>query len=176
MRTPKFDEIALLIYARMYQIHIRIILCGKYWSTHRVQTMENFETSDIILGYFGHLNFKDTVKHRISIDTIDLPPHLAAGYDLSFLTSRTKPMKNAQCADSENVEEPGDNVDNSCALEPSETVDNLGAHEPSKTVDDSTSAQDTSDNIGAQDTSENVGAQDTSENVGAQDTSENVGA
>ena len=80
----------------MYQLHIGVILNDKYWSMHSVQNMENFETSDIILAYFGNLNFKDTVKHKITSETIDLPLHLLACMELPFLTSRTRvPKKKA---------------------------------------------------------------------------------
>ena len=83
----KFDEIALLLYARMYQIHVGIILNNKYWSTHRQQTMENFQTSDIVLAYTGNLHFLDTVKHQITVDNIEVPPHLLFSMNMSFLTS-----------------------------------------------------------------------------------------
>ena len=53
----KFDEIALIIYARMYQLHIGVILKDHYWLTHSWQTLQNFEESDIILAYFGQMNF-----------------------------------------------------------------------------------------------------------------------
>ena len=35
----KFDEIALIIYARMYQLHIGVILKDHYWLTHSQQTL-----------------------------------------------------------------------------------------------------------------------------------------
>ena len=80
----------------MYQIHTGVILRDNYWSTHSVHNMETFETLDIVLAYFGDLNFKDTVKHRITSETFDLPPHLLACNELSFLTSRTRvPKKKA---------------------------------------------------------------------------------
>ena len=90
----KFDKIALLIFARMYQIHIGVILKDRYWSMHQNQSIENFESSDIILAYFGNLNFKDTVVKQISADMIELLPHLAYNRDSMFLTSHTKgPVK-----------------------------------------------------------------------------------
>ena len=57
---------------------------------HRDQGLENFESSDIILAYFGNLNFKDTVVKYITADTIELLPHLAYNRDSMFLTTHTK--------------------------------------------------------------------------------------
>ena len=62
----------------MQQLHIKVILCDKYWSTYSVQNIETFETSDIILAYFEELNFKDMVKKAITNETIELPLHLLA--------------------------------------------------------------------------------------------------
>ena len=64
-----FDEIAIMIHARMYQLHIGVVLKDHYWSTHHEQTMEHFKQSDIILTYFGNLIFKDTVVHKITSET-----------------------------------------------------------------------------------------------------------
>ena len=102
----KFDEIAILIYSHMYQLHIGVILHDKYWSTHSVQNMETFETSDIILAYFGEINFKDMVKQAITSETIELPLHLLAN-ELPILTSRTKvPKKIAvACSDKEDQQD-----------------------------------------------------------------------
>ena len=75
LRTDfKFDELAILLYAGMYQIHISIVMDTKYWSTQRDQTIENFENCDVILGFFGNLDFKDTVIHKITAENIVLPP------------------------------------------------------------------------------------------------------
>ena len=68
----KFDEIAILLFTRMYQIHVGVILKGRYWSTHRQQSIENFECSNIILVYYRDLNFKETVVRYITADTIEL--------------------------------------------------------------------------------------------------------
>ena len=47
---------------------------NKYWSTQRDQMIENFENCDIILGFFGNLDFKDIVLHKIMAENIVLPP------------------------------------------------------------------------------------------------------
>ena len=72
----QFDEITLIIYARMYQMHVGVILKDRYWLTHRQQTLQHFEESDIILAYIGKMNFKETVVHILTLENIVLPPHL----------------------------------------------------------------------------------------------------
>ena len=83
----QYDEIALIIYVRMYQMHVGVILKDRYWLTHRQQTLQHFEESDIILAYFGKMNFKETVVHRITPENIVLPPHLRMPV---YLTSRSR--------------------------------------------------------------------------------------
>ena len=122
----KFDEIALLIFARMYQLHVGIILDNKYWSTHRQQTMENFETSDIVLAYAGNLHFLDTVKHKITVDNIELPPHILFSLNMSYFTSwsgktwkETKSASDSKCLnEKENqYDKTSDTVDNGTNVE-----------------------------------------------------------
>ena len=43
-RDFKFDEPALLMYARMYQIHVGIIMDNKYWSTQNEQSKTILKT------------------------------------------------------------------------------------------------------------------------------------
>ena len=85
-----FDEIAIMIYVRMYQLHIGGVLKDCYWSTHHEQTIEHFKQSDIILTYFGNLVFKDMIVHKITPENIPLPDHLKLP---AFLTSRSRPPK-----------------------------------------------------------------------------------
>ena len=63
------------------------MLKDKYWSTHGEQTMENFETSDIVLVYRGNLKFMDTAKYEITVDNIEVPAHLASNVNMSFFTT-----------------------------------------------------------------------------------------
>ena len=56
------DQIALLIIAFMYNIHIGVILSKKFWCTHANQNIENFEKSNIILAYMGSLRRPDPRK------------------------------------------------------------------------------------------------------------------
>ena len=53
------DQIALLVIACMYNIHIGVVLSKKYWCTYANQSIENFEKSHIILAYMGCMKFED---------------------------------------------------------------------------------------------------------------------
>ena len=53
------DEIALLLYACMYKIHICVILKGKYWCTNRDEALNR---ATIYLIYQGHMQFSDTTR------------------------------------------------------------------------------------------------------------------
>ena len=66
------DQIALLIIARMYNIHIGVILSKKFWCTHANQNIENFEKSDIILAYMGCMKFEETRHQKITSENVDM--------------------------------------------------------------------------------------------------------
>ena len=53
------DEIALLLYAHMYKIHICVILEGKYWCTNQDKALNR---ATIYLIYQGHMQFSDTTR------------------------------------------------------------------------------------------------------------------
>ena len=53
------DKIGILFYARMYKIHIAIILEGKYWTTNRDKALNK---ATIYLIYCGHMQFFDTTR------------------------------------------------------------------------------------------------------------------
>ena len=53
------DEIGILLYARMYKIHIAIILQGKYWTTNRDEALNK---ATIYLIFCGHMQFFDTTR------------------------------------------------------------------------------------------------------------------
>ena len=53
------DEIGILLYARMYKIHIAVILEGKYWTTN---TDETLNCTTLYLVYLGKMKFNDTTR------------------------------------------------------------------------------------------------------------------
>ena len=53
------DEIAIVLFARMYKLHICVFVEGKFWTTNRNQAMKE---ADIYLVYCGKLKFLDTVR------------------------------------------------------------------------------------------------------------------
>ena len=63
----KLDELALVIYARMYHIRIGVILKTDFWTT---RTNEALEDCDAILCFHGNLKFFDT-RQKIS-EVVDL--------------------------------------------------------------------------------------------------------
>ena len=67
------DQIALLIIAHMYNIHIGVILSKKFWCTHANQNIENFFIkSDIILAYIGCMKFEETRHQIITSENVDM--------------------------------------------------------------------------------------------------------
>ena len=52
------DEIALLLYAHVYKIHVCLILEGKYWCTNHDEALNR----TIYLIYQGHMQFSDTTR------------------------------------------------------------------------------------------------------------------
>ena len=66
------DQIALLVIAHMYNIHIGVILSKKFWCTHANQNIENFEKSDIILAYMGSMKFEETRPKKITAENVDM--------------------------------------------------------------------------------------------------------
>ena len=53
------DEIALVLFARLYKFHICVFLEGKYWTTNRDDSLK---VPKIFLIYCGNLKFYDTVR------------------------------------------------------------------------------------------------------------------
>ena len=53
------DEIGILLYARMYKIHIAVILEGKYWTTN---TDETLNCATLYFVYLGKMKFNDTTR------------------------------------------------------------------------------------------------------------------
>ena len=66
------DQIALLVIACMYNIHIGVILSKKYWCTHANQSIENFEKSHIILAYMRCMKFEETRPKKITAENVDM--------------------------------------------------------------------------------------------------------
>ena len=66
------DEIGLLLYARMYKIHLCVILEGKYWCTNRDDALNK---ATIHMIYKGHMMFDDTTRkgslHSSMFEDID---------------------------------------------------------------------------------------------------------
>ena len=50
----KFDEVALVIFARMYHRHIFILMNGRYWTTRRDHDLSKCRFH---LAFLGNLNF-----------------------------------------------------------------------------------------------------------------------
>ena len=63
----KLDELALVIYARMYHVGIGIILRNDFWTT---RTNDSLKDCDDVLCYHGNLQFSDT-RPKISGITTD---------------------------------------------------------------------------------------------------------
>ena len=59
--TP-FDEISLLIFCRMYKVHLAVIFKLDFWTTRRDK---DIRYCDIVLAYRGNLRFDDTAKLEI---------------------------------------------------------------------------------------------------------------
>ena len=59
--TP-FDEISLLIFCRMYKVHLAVISKLDFWTTRREK---DIRYCDIALAYRGNLQFDDTAKLEI---------------------------------------------------------------------------------------------------------------
>ena len=53
------DEIAIALFAHMYNIHICVFVEGKFWTTNRNQAINGV---NIYLVYYGKLKFLDTVR------------------------------------------------------------------------------------------------------------------
>ena len=53
------DEIGVLLYARMYKIHVAVILERKYWTTNRDETLKR---ATLYLVYLGKMKFNDTTR------------------------------------------------------------------------------------------------------------------
>ena len=53
------DKIGILLYARMYKIHIAVILEGKYWTKNRDETLN---CATLYLVYLGKMQFYDTTR------------------------------------------------------------------------------------------------------------------
>ena len=57
--TTPLDEIALVLIARMYKVHIAFLMSEKYLTTHRNHDISKCK---IVLAFRGQLTFNDTKK------------------------------------------------------------------------------------------------------------------
>ena len=62
----KLDELALVIYARMYHVGISIILRTDIWTT---RTNGSLKDCDVVLCHHGNLQFSDTGPKMSEITT-----------------------------------------------------------------------------------------------------------
>ena len=67
---PNFvlDQVGIFIFARMYHIHIAIVLNDRFLCTNRDNDLQKCE---IFLGYFGRMRFMDTRPLKWDPETLD---------------------------------------------------------------------------------------------------------
>ena len=74
-----FDEVSLLLFARMFHMQIGVIVNGVAWTTHFKQDLKQ---CDVVLGYKGCCQFAllqklepgETVQDDMSLDVVKVPP------------------------------------------------------------------------------------------------------
>ena len=69
MKGTPFDEICLLIFCHMYEVHLAVIFNMDFWTTRRDNDINSCDT---VLAYRGHLTFDNTVK----LDVVNPPDEI----------------------------------------------------------------------------------------------------
>ena len=95
--TP-MDEIALVLIAQMYKVHIAFLMSKKFWAT---QQNHDISKCKIVLAYRGNLTFNDTRK---KLPTPPPPPPVPKSVPSRYrLRSTTEKDKTQPTKDNSNV-------------------------------------------------------------------------